>query len=219
MLIHKNSSNDSEAKYSGFIVDTFSANGDTEQHRLLFESVLALKCNVVLVIDNERLYNDFTSHTFGQSEIEIIKIPKSGGVVSRDARFRRAQLTSSVREYFYGVKKELSPMRMTLPFSKIQIFRCGGGPQAPSSALPIGTTSLINKALPVLVQPTKDLQNSVLALSYAQDEKQILESSVAGFVYVSAVNFANATLTLLSPRPGPLPGLVFVVGNLECFLE
>lgn len=44
-----------------------------------------------------------------------------------------------VEEYFYGVRRELSPASTTLPISDLQVFRVGGGPRAPSSALPLGT--------------------------------------------------------------------------------
>ena len=46
--------------------------------------------------------------------------------------------TQRVREYFYGPHGELSPHVLRLKFSEVSIFRVGGGPRAPTSALPIG---------------------------------------------------------------------------------
>lgn len=43
-----------------------------------------------------------------------------------------------MRDYFYGPRGELSPHVLRLKFDEVSIFRIGGGPRAPTSALPIG---------------------------------------------------------------------------------
>ena len=65
-------------------------------------------------------------------------MPKSGGVVTRSPAYRKTARINKVREYFYGTKGELSPHLLELSFEDVSIFKVGGGPRAPSSALPIG---------------------------------------------------------------------------------
>lgn len=43
-----------------------------------------------------------------------------------------------MRDYFYGPCGELSPHVLRLKFDEVSVFRVGGGPRAPTSALPIG---------------------------------------------------------------------------------
>ena len=43
-----------------------------------------------------------------------------------------------VREYFYGVRGDLSPASQTARLDDLRIYRIGGGPRAPTSALPLG---------------------------------------------------------------------------------
>lgn len=70
--------------------------------------------------------------------MEVVKLPKSGGVVTRSPAFRKAARIDRVREYFYGPKGDLSPHLLELRFEDVNIFKVGGGPRAPQSALPIG---------------------------------------------------------------------------------
>ena len=44
-----------------------------------------------------------------------------------------------VREYFYGPRGDLSPHSQTVRWDELKLYAVGGGPRAPSSALPIGT--------------------------------------------------------------------------------
>lgn len=71
----------------------------------------------------------------------MVKLPKSGGVVTRSTAMRKAARIDKVREYFYGPKGDLSPHLLELRFDDVQIFKVGGGPRAPQSALPIGERS------------------------------------------------------------------------------
>ena len=67
-----------------------------------------------------------------------MRLPKSGGVVMRPPTQRKQARTARVKEYFYGARGELSPHSRTLGFSELRVYRVGGGPRAPTSALPIG---------------------------------------------------------------------------------
>ena len=59
--------------------------------------------------------------------------------MSRTPPVRKQARMQRVREYFYGVRGDLSPHSQTIRLDDLRIYRIGGGPRAPTSALPIGT--------------------------------------------------------------------------------
>jgi len=71
---------------SGVIVNTCGWIDGLGFELILF-AMVALKVDVVLVIDNERLYADL-SVGVGEGR-EVVKLSKSGGVVTRPPQFRR----------------------------------------------------------------------------------------------------------------------------------
>ena len=95
--------------------------------------------NVILVLDNERLFNDLRKDL--PKETNILRLPKSGGVsysentiimlvqvVARSRVFRRAIRDNAVREYFYGKSgiNSLFPFSFDVKFSDVEIFKIGG---------------------------------------------------------------------------------------------
>ena len=68
----------------------------------------------------------------------MVRLHSSGGVVSRTPAVRKQARMQRVREYFYGVRGDLSPHSQTVRLDDLRIYRIGGGPRAPTSALPIG---------------------------------------------------------------------------------
>jgi polyribonucleotide 5'-hydroxyl-kinase len=106
-----------DARSSGIIV-----NGcgwiDDEGYKIMLHTVKALKINVVLVMGHDRLYSMLNSHYNKLRDAEdvdmestssnamiipkVIKLPRSGGIVSRDAAFRRFARSLCIKKYFYG---------------------------------------------------------------------------------------------------------------------
>ena len=78
----------------------------------------------------------------------MVRLHSSGGVVSRTPAVRKQARMQRVKEYFYGVRGDLSPHSQTVRLDDLRIYRIGGGPRAPTSALPIGTP-------PVLLLPCR----------------------------------------------------------------
>lgn len=78
-------------------------------------------------------------------------------------------------------------------FRDVTIYKVGGGPQAPTSALPIGAESTQDPVRLVEIHPTSDLVHSVLAVSHAKTPEQVLESNIAGFlvVYVFVILYSG----------------------------
>lgn len=100
--IDKRMEHDPEARSSGIIVNT---NGwiQDEGYQLLTHAIAALKITVILIMGHDRLYsmmtNQFKSETVPR---KVIKLPRSGGVVSRDGNYLRLCRAKSMKRYFYG---------------------------------------------------------------------------------------------------------------------
>lgn len=80
----------------------------------------------------------------------------------------------SLQEYFYGLSNDLSPHSNVANFSDLCIYRIGGGPQAPRSALPIGAEPAADPTRLTPVNINRDLLHSVLAVSFAKEPDEII---------------------------------------------
>jgi polyribonucleotide 5'-hydroxyl-kinase len=54
------------------------------------------------------------------------------------------------------------------------VYRVGGGPQAPRSALPIGSEPAADPMRVMAINISQDMLHSVLAVSYAKEPDQII---------------------------------------------
>lgn len=182
-------------KSSGIIVDTpssFAAVSNDKKYSLVKACIEAFHINVILVIGHEKL-NVEMQRMFG-SQLTVIKLPKSGGVVDLDLSYRERVHRYQIHNYMYGqvlkppsgftqsgptgedvadqYDMRLSPISTVIKFSDITIYRIGGGAMAPSSALPIGAQRAVSELQPILVDPEQKgsgLLNSVLALLEPQN--------------------------------------------------
>ena len=84
-----------------------------------------------------------------------------------------AGVVSSFQEYFYGLANDLAPYSNISNFSDLVVYRIGGGPQAPRSALPIGAEPADPLRL-VRVNVNRDMLHVVLAVSFAKEPDQII---------------------------------------------
>ena len=89
---------------SGIIVNT---NGwiQDEGFQLLLHTVDVMDISVVLIMGHDRLFSLMTNH-FKKNPVDeppkIIKLPRSGGTVSRESAFLRQARSRSMKRYFYG---------------------------------------------------------------------------------------------------------------------
>lgn len=79
-----------------------------------------------------------------------------------------------MQEYFYGLANDLSPHSNIANFSDLFVYRVGGGPQAPRSALPIGAEPAADPTRVVPVNISRDLLHVVLAVSFAKEPDEII---------------------------------------------
>mmetsp|Transcript_13309 Transcript_13309/g.22894 ORF Transcript_13309/g.22894 Transcript_13309/m.22894 type:complete len:336 (+) Transcript_13309:365-1372(+) len=211
--VHTRLQQDPVGRSSGLILNTM---GWVEGlgYDILVYSIAAFQVDVVLVLGHERLFVDL-NHEFQGKNVSIVKLNKSGGVVTREPSFRRRTRNERMRDYFYGVNGDLCPHSTILGFNSVSIYRAGGGPVAPTSALPIGATSLVDPTRLVEIQPSRDLVHSVLAVSHAPSPDFLLDSNIAGFIYVSDVDVEKQKITCVAPSPGPLPSRYLIAGSLK----
>lgn len=107
---------------SGAIICT---GADSEEY--IAEIQEQFKVNLVLVVGNERLHSSVSKHLKERPNCTVLKLPKSGGVVQKDATFRRNLMQYQFQRYFYGSKQEYSPFSIIIPSDDLQIRRLGEG--------------------------------------------------------------------------------------------
>lgn len=109
---NNNNANNNE-RSSGIIVNT---NGwiQDEGFQLLLHTIQVMDITVVLIMGHDRLYSMITNHFKKKVASEtaatattttppkIIKLPRSGGTVSRESAFLRQGRSRSMKRYFYG---------------------------------------------------------------------------------------------------------------------
>ena len=187
-------------------------------YELLIHSIETMKVDVVLVVGQERLFNQLQTQ-LKPSGVSVVKLAKSGGVVTRTKELRATARKVRVEDYFYGPAKELFPSSQTAKIEDLKIYRVGGGPKAPSSALPIGAASISDPLKVSLISNLRDVLFNVVAVSHADSADLLLSVNVAGFIYIQDVDMTNGTLTYLAPCPGQLPGNLLLAGNFKVYLE
>ena len=101
----------------------------------------------------------------------------------------------------------------------MQIYKVGGGPKAPTTALPIGATSVTNPLKINKVSDFREIMFTMVAVSHAKSPDTLLSTNIAGFIYIQDVDFEKGTVTYLSPRSGALPNTLMLAGTYKTYLE
>lgn len=210
---------DPQVKASGMILNSMGWIVELG-YELLKHTIETLKCDMVLVVGDERLYSQLSGELKRTApSVQVLKLPRSGGVVVRSRELRQAARKVRVEEYFYGNRKELSPASQTARFEDLQVYRVGGGPRAPSSALPIGATSVADPLKLTRVTNPQELLYTLLAVSHAPQPELLLSVNVAGFIYVQDVDVGKGTITYLAPCAGALPSSLLLAGAFKTYLD
>ncbi|ESR41869.1 protein CLP1-like [Citrus sinensis] len=212
-MLERQFNGNAESRAAGMVINTM---GWIEGvgYELLLHAIDTFKANVVLVLGQEKLFSMLRDVLKNRPNVDVVKLQKSGGVVSRNSKVRQKARSYRIREYFYGLTNDLSPHANVANFSDFLVYRIGGGPQAPRSALPIGADPVANPLRIVPVNVDQELLHLVLAVSYAKDADQIISSNVAGFIFVTNVDTQRKTITYLAPSPGMLPSKYLIAGTL-----
>jgi len=175
----------------------------------------AFEVDVIMVLDQERLYNDLVRDM--PKFVNVVWLPKSGGVVEKSVDQRNNIRDERIKEYYYGHNKSLLPFSFDVDFSKIKdkIYKIGA-PSLPSSCMPLGMEAESNQMKLVRVNLTaKDLLHHVVAVSFANKTDDLIITNVAGFIVVTQVIVETQKLIILSPQPKPLPNAILVLSELQ----
>ncbi|XP_021762293.1 protein CLP1 homolog isoform X1 [Chenopodium quinoa] len=211
--LEKQFSGNSESRAAGMVINTM---GWVEGvgYELLLHAIDMFNADVVLVLGQEKLCSMLKDVLKTKPKVDVVKLQKSGGVVSRTPKYRQKSRGYRIREYFYGLANDLSPHSNIANFNDLSVYRIGGGPQAPRSALPIGAEPAADPTRVVPVNISQDLLHAVLAVSFAKDPEDIITSNVAGFIYITDVDVQRKKMTYLAPSAGELPGKILILGTL-----
>ncbi|KAM7511383.1 hypothetical protein LguiB_010258 [Lonicera macranthoides] len=202
-----------ESRAAGMVINTMGWI-DGVGYELLKDAIKTFDATVVLVLGQEKLYSMLRDVLKDKPNVDVVKLQRSGGVVSRNAKVRQKARSFRIREYFYGPNNDLSPHSNIASFSDLCVYRIGGGPQAPRSALPIGAEPAADPTRLVPVNINRDLLHLVLAVSFAKEPDEIISSNVAGFIYITDIDIPRKKITYLAPSAGELPSKFLIVGSL-----
>lgn len=103
---------------------------------------------------------------------------------------------------------------MVILSSVIRTCTVGGGPQAPSTALPIGAERVLDVTEVKQVEPSAEMKHTLGAISFSDNVADALSYNLCGFVQITEVEADR--VHLLSPCPGRLPSTVVLVSDINC---
>lgn len=197
---------DRKVKTSGAVINTCGW-VDRGGYKALVHAIQTFEADVVLVLDQERLYNDLV-RDLPTAAVKVVFTPKSGGVVARDAKVRGIARDAKIREYFYGrPDKGLYPHSFDIPFASLKVYRVGA-PDIPQSCLPIGMkTDDSQTKLTQITAIHQLLDHQLLSVSFCSvsDKHLAVDTNIQGIVCVTKTDDKKGIVTLLSPQPKPLP--------------
>ncbi|KAJ1018462.1 hypothetical protein NDA18_006613 [Ustilago nuda] len=201
---------DFRSRMSGLLIDTPGVITSDARNKYAFlqHCIKAFKIDTIVILGHEKLNLEMTK-IFGSAtetaripgsggkrlpRANVVKLPKSGGVVELDETYRSRLKALQVKTYFYGgsnpsssseggVPKavlpghsdplggipSLSPYSTTIPFDLLEIYKVGQESLAPSSALPIGASRTVTETQLVKLDPTNS----------AADQTSLLHSVLA----------------------------------------
>ncbi|OTF71082.1 polyribonucleotide 5'-hydroxyl-kinase Clp1-like protein [Euroglyphus maynei] len=196
-VVDRKKHNEPSIKYSGTIVNT-SGWVQAYGYQSILQAIEHFAINVVLVLDQERLYSELVRDLKSKPAIKVLLVPKSGGVVSRSREFRSEMRDQKIRSYFYGTTaKPLYPYSFDIPFAQFTAYKIGS-PNLPDSCLPIGMKSTDNSTKLMPIQPSSSILNHIFSISCSsseQDLDKVITTNIYGFIAVTQVNVDRQVAT------------------------
>lgn len=215
-LSHSSSQEGARTASSGIIVNApFQPTPE-----LLHKIVEMFEIDVILILDNEGLHSALSRmyagcpRVNGVPKVEIVPLPKAGGVVQATAKRVRFLRALRVRDYFYGVMRDYHPYSVLVDLGDVQLVQIETATLS-ASMLPIGQES--QKSVEFIVRPfsghPQQLENALLAVVRANSMNEVLFAPMCGLVLVTKVE--EHALQLLCPAPPPLPAQFLLVGDFK----
>lgn len=207
---NSNNSNEWE-RASGLVVNTNGWIQDVEGYPLLLHTIKALQISVILVMGHDRLYSMLRKIEHGP---KVIKVPRSGGVVSRDATFMRYCRSRNMKRYFYGDSVEgtgvvggggsggsgtahaappqphrvpqLTPFLLQIPFDKLVIYKFTSISLS-ASLLPVAAAQTTEPVQLVETKISAMLSHSIVAVCHPHAVMAYEASGRASDLYEAGV--------------------------------
>ena len=225
-----------KARTAGCVIDTFGW-VDGAAPDVLLDVIRALAVDVVLVIDDERLFHALSSQVAeagaaaGSCSTQVVALAKSPGAVPRSKAFRLVEQSRHIRRYFYGLPHlDFSVHSVDVSLEAVGVYKIGA-PAVPQSCLPIGTEAIVDPGTRLVrIVPSVELLHRLLSVSsyvpppdadvhaLETHSAAVGEANVLGFVCVLAVDMERGTMTVMAPAPAPLPGRVLLMGTVTFFV-
>merc|ERR1712039_35996 len=218
-VVEKKISMNKESKPIGMLINT-PGWIEGAGNQLLIHQIETFECNIVIVIGKDKLYNQLLAHAQdvinkGRKGFNVVKFPISGGVVMRDVEYRKKARNLRVNNYFCGSRGTLLPVYVnTVSIFTFEIYRIGGN-KAPWSALPIGAIKSYEPLKISSIKICKEMENTLLAISYASNPEQTLSANVAGFIQILEIDVKNQLLSYQAPNQNPFPGKILIAGDFK----
>uniref|UniRef100_A0A2K6S3S1 Uncharacterized protein n=1 Tax=Saimiri boliviensis boliviensis TaxID=39432 RepID=A0A2K6S3S1_SAIBB len=187
------------ASVSGCVINT-SGGVKVSGFQALVHAASAFEVNVVVVLDQEPLYNEL-KRDFPHF-VHTVLLPKSGGVMECSKDFWRECRDELLICCFYRA--------FNVRFSDVKIYKVGAL-TIPNSYLPLGMSQEDNQLKLVPVTPGRDMVHHLLSVS----TEDLFKTSVAGFIVVTSVDAEHQVFTVLSLAPGPLPKNFLLIMDIQ----
>lgn len=187
----------------------------------LLQSIVEMfEIDVVFVLDNESLHAALVKmyadcpRTNGVPKVEVVPLPKAGGVVQSVPKRLRYLRALRVRDYFYGVMRDYNPYSVLVDLNEVELVQIETSTLS-ASMLPLGQES--QKSVDFIVRSfngnPQQLEHALLAVVRANSSNEVLYAPICGLVLVTKVE--EHALQLLCPAPPPLPASYLLVGDFK----
>lgn len=215
-LLHSSSPEGARTASSGLVV-----NAPFQPTPALLQKIIDMyEIDVVLVLDSEGLHASMSQlyancdKVNGVPKVEVVPLPKAGGVVQSTPKRLRYLRALRVRDYFYGVMRDFHPYSVLVDLVDLQLVQIETAVLS-AGMLPAGQED--QKAVHFIVRPfsgtPQQLEHTMLAVVRANSMNEVLYAPMCGLVLVTKVE--EHALQLLCPAPPPLPAQYLLVGDFK----
>mmetsp|Transcript_19589 Transcript_19589/g.45556 ORF Transcript_19589/g.45556 Transcript_19589/m.45556 type:complete len:469 (+) Transcript_19589:86-1492(+) len=188
---------------------------------LLVKLIEMFDIDVVFVLDNESLHAALqrqfadSQRVGGVPKVEVVPLPKSGGVVQDPPQRIKMLRALRIREYFKGVMRDFQPYPVLVDPADVQLVQIEAT-QVSASMMPLGQESAagVDFVVRKFRGTPQELKNVLLAVVRANSLNEVLYAPICGLVLVTKVE-ENGALQLLCPAPPPLLSPYLLVGDTK----
>lgn len=210
---------DLQCRDSGVVVDTPALG--IKDFEVIEAIVGDFRIDIIVVLGNEKLTIDLKKKLLHKSNLQVVKLNKLPGVVEVSDKFIRMSQESTIREYFNGnFKTRLSPFKTDIDATGLQIYKAVQD-SVSLSFLPAGEDferdddkdNDLNKYYLAMDPSPSNVDNSIIVVTHLQlstPGKDLLNSSVLGYIHVSKYDEEKKKLKVLLPFPGVFPRNVLI---------